>query len=179
MDMNKSFKRTKATVIIIGIMLCVLGIAIFANPGVTLQLVTLLLGWSLLIGGIAILVSAIAAHVPGFMSVSIWIGILLTLLGLCIVISPGFFVSYVYVLIGIVIMITGVSDCIEAYDAKKLGLPFSAQAAVFGVISIILGLLVIAAPFSFAQFVTSVAGIALLVDGITEVVAGIKLNDAV
>jgi uncharacterized membrane protein HdeD (DUF308 family) len=172
--------RTRATVILTGVLLGLLGIFIIANPGQTLEIVVQLLGWGLVVFGIAILIEALvhrgAPGVPVAMTQRrIAGGVCSAVFGAIILMNPRFFVSYIFVLLGIVVIITGINDVLEASAARKLGLPVAHTLTIMAVITLALGVLLLVAPFGFASAATVIAGIVLLFDGITEVIAGIRM----
>jgi uncharacterized membrane protein HdeD (DUF308 family) len=172
--------RSRAVVIITGVLLAILGICIFMNPGQTLEIVTMLLGWALVIFGAVVLIEALVHKdavdaVPFVTQRRIAIGVCSAVFGLIILLNPRFFVSYIFILLGILVLITGINDCIEASAARRISLPAASRLTVLSVLTIVLGILLLVAPFWFASAATAIAGIVLVFDGVSEIIAGVQM----
>ena len=168
-------RRTKVTVIITGVCLLALGVAMFANPAEATLLVTLIVGWVLVCLGAYTLCMCFVHRLPVLSQADLFFGLLELIPGICILAWPGFFVAYLFIVLGIIVLVTGINDVIEAVGEHGLGLDFWWQTLVMGIVTLLLGVFVIAAPFSMAQAVMMVYGIALVFDGVTEVVTGIRM----
>ena len=59
---------------------------------------------------------------------------------------------------------------------RRLGLPGAGWRMVLGILTVVAGACVAASPFAMAELVMLVAGLALIFDGITEVIAGVKMR---
>lgn len=172
---ERFFRRTKTTVILMGVALLVLGIALFVSPiGATL-LVVRVMGWVLLAVGALTLAGCWRHYSEGLRQADLFMGLLECVPGACLVIWPDAFVSVVYALIGVVILMTGFNDVIEANALRHVvGVGWGWRMAL-GVATVVVGLVVVASPFTMAELVMLVAGVALVFDGITEIVAGISM----
>lgn len=173
--MDKILRRTKVTVILMGVAMLVLGIAFFVNPTSATLVVTLMLGWTLVIVGGVTLGNAFYHRLVVLSQLDLFIGALELVLGICILASPGFFVTYLFLLLGIIVLVSGINDITDAMAAKSMGLDSWKMSLGFGILTLLLGVLVIMAPFTMAEAVMMVAGIALVLDGVTEIVAGVKM----
>ena len=173
---EKLFKRTKATIILMGIALLVLGIAMFVSPiGATLLIVQVA-GWTLALVGVVTLLCCWARRALLLSQADLAIGLVETVLGMCLILWPDAFVAGIYVIIGVIILITGVNDIIEANVVFRLGLPGRGWRYVVGLLTLAAGVLVVSSPFTMAEFVMLIAGVALIFDGITEIVAGVTMK---
>ena len=172
---ERLFRRTKATVILMGVALLVLGIALFVSPiGATL-LVVRIVGWALTIVGAITLANCWRHYSEGLRQADLFVGLLECVPGVCLVAWPGAFVSVVYALIGVVILVTGINDVIEANALRvTVGVGWGWRMAL-AVATVIAGVIVVASPFSMAELVMLVAGVALVFDGITEIIAGVTM----
>ncbi|MCH3943551.1 MAG: DUF308 domain-containing protein [Atopobiaceae bacterium] len=175
MDLDKLLKRTKATVIVMGVALLVLGVAIFVNPASATMFITLLLGWVLVITGVYTLAMCFAHRLPVLSQADLLIGLLELIPGVLILAWPGFFVLYLSVILGVIILVTGVNDLSEAMVEKNLGIEDWWKVLVAGILTILLGVLLFMSPFAFANAVMMIAGIALVFDGVTEIITGFRM----
>lgn len=173
---ERLFKRTRAAVIVMGVAMLVLGIAMFVSPiGATLLIVGVA-GWTLVIAGAVTLLNSWAHRSVELRQADLVTGLIEVVPGMCLVIWPEAFVTVVYVLIGIIILVTGVNDVAEAGAVRRLGLPGWGWRMVLGVLTLLAGAAVVCSPFAMAEFVMLVAGLALVFDGITEIVAGVRMR---
>ena len=170
--------RGRVTVAVGGVVLVALGAAVFANPDRTLGLVTALLGWALVLVGACLAIEALLRRrEQGSLAPRVAAGVCLAAFGALVAARPALFVSYVVALLGAVVLLTGVADCAEAAALRRMDHPFWRPAAAIGAVTCLMGALVLAAPFAFAQWATMVAGAALVADGVTEVVAALNSRD--
>lgn len=172
--LDKLFRRTKAATILMGVALLVLGIAMFVSPiGATLMIVSIV-GWTLVVVGAVTLLNCWMHRSPALQQADLVIGLVELVPGALMVAMPGAFVTIIYVLIGVIILVTGINDVTEASARRRLGLP-SGGLMVMGVLTLVAGAFVIVSPFAMAEFVMLIAGLALLYDGITEIIAGVRM----
>lgn len=175
-SMTNRFARSKIIVIITGIVMVALGIAVFVNPIAAVEALVRIIGWVLVGFGIITLVSAFAKGDPRENApTELVLGGICVVLGLFMGIGPGLFVTIVWTIIGIIVLATGVLDIIEAGDARATGSPLALPATVSGVITALLGVIVIFAPLFSSGVVMLIAAVALLVDGITEIIFGLGM----
>ena len=177
--MDSILKRTKTTVILTGIALLVLGIAVFVNPAGATLAVTLIVGWTLVILGVYTLSSCFVHRLPVLSQMDLFFGLLELIPGICILVWPGFFVSYLFLVLGIFVLVTGINDIMEAVDEHRIHVDYWGQSLAIGILTLVMGVLVIIAPFAMAQTVMMVYGIALVFDGVTEIVTGIRMPSKV
>lgn len=177
MDMfEKLFRRTKAAVILMGVGLLALGIALFVAPiGATLLIVSIV-GWVLVITGAVTLANCWAHRSAELRQADLVTGLVEAVPGMCLVLWPQVFVAGVYVLVGVIILVTGVNDLVEALAVRRLGLPGWGWRLVLGLLTLMAGAFVASSPFTMAEFAMLLAGAALVFDGITEIVAGVSMR---
>lgn len=173
--MNRFLKRTKISIILMGAALLLLGLILFVNPINAMLFITIALGWVLAVVGGVMIAGAIISPLPALSQGDFMMGIVALVFGCCIIVWPGVFVSALYLILGIVILVTGIGDVSSALDERRLGLSDWKAALAIGIVTLLMGVLVIAAPFAFADAVMMLAGIALVFDGVTEIVVGIRL----
>lgn len=173
--MDRFVTRTKVSCIILGIALTILGLAFFVNPVSATIFVTLCIGWAFVIAGVVTLVAYVRSPAGMKNAADLALSILEFVLGVLILIWPGAFALYLFVLIGVIIVITGIFDIVEALSMRNVVESRWGLWLALGIITLIFGVLVFVAPFAFAEALMIVAGIALVYDGITEIIVGIRL----
>lgn len=175
--MDKVLRRTKTGLIITGIGLTLLGVIMFMAPLTTLTVIILIVGWMLLALGVVTIVDSVfhRKDVSSSFGLGITVGIIEAVIGLCIVIWPASFLVALYVVLGVIVTLSGIGDIGESLSMRKEGFKNWWLALVMGILTLVLGVLAIVSPFAFAAAMMVITGIALVFDGITEVIAGIML----
>ena len=165
------FSRSKAIILLTGIVMVALGIAVLVNPIAAL-------GTLIRVMGIVLIAIAVAMVVPAFMRgnplqdarFELALGIISAIVGLAMVIAPESVASFVWTIIGIIILATGLLDIVEAGAYRRVGSPLGIPATASGAICVVLGVLVIVAPLASPTLGMLVAAVALLIDGVTEII---------
>ncbi|MBQ3089244.1 MAG: DUF308 domain-containing protein [Oscillospiraceae bacterium] len=139
----------------------ILGLILILAPGTAISLVLRLAGWLILAMGIFQLVSGVSLSSGG----TIAAGALVALLGFWVIRNPGNIVSSLVLVVGIVLLLHGVTDLRHAFAARQAGAMGWWSAALTGAVTLILALMLILNPFGTAKSVIRLAGVCLLVDG--------------
>lgn len=165
--------RSKATTLITAIVAIILGIVLLMNPtGVALAL-TYVVGIVLIVLGVVKLIGYIRAGDSGS-QVDFIVSIVEIVVGAIVCIWPDVFVNWLVVIVGVLIVVMAVGDIADARTASKLGAPFATGKLVLAVISLVIGVVVIISPFAFVDLAFTIAGIALIVYGVSEFIAALK-----
>lgn len=169
--MSDRFARSKATILITGCVMVAMGIAVLINPIGAMETIVRILGWIMVAFGIVTIATAamrgnMFEDSPGELA----LGLVCLIPGLVMGIAPGFVVKFVWTVIGIIIFITGVLDIMEAGTFRRTRSPLALPATVSGIICVVLGLFVIFVPLASPTLGMLVAAVALLVDGLTEII---------
>jgi uncharacterized membrane protein HdeD (DUF308 family) len=170
------FARTKGVVLLTGIVMVVLGIAVLINPIGAVETLVRIMGWVLVVYGALTLVNAFMKGDPVRNSPTmLFLGGACLIVGLVMAIASQALVSFVWTIIGIIVFLTGVLDIIEAGAFRSAGNPLAVPATTSGVITAVLGAIVIICPLFSAALGMLLAAVALLVDGITEIIFGLGM----
>lgn len=173
---EKLFRRTRVAVILMGVALLALGVTMFVSPiGATLLIVQSV-GWVLVAVGAVTLASCWMRRTQELRQADLLIGMVELVPGALFVTMPEAFVAVVYILVGVIILVTGINDVAEAGAMRRLGFGGWAWRLVLGLLTLAAGVVVVSSPFTMAEFVMLVAGLALIFDGITEIAAGVTLR---
>jgi uncharacterized membrane protein HdeD (DUF308 family) len=105
---------------------------------------------------------------------SIGLGILVIILSLIVIAFPAAVGVFVLILIGIVLLIDGISRLVHGFgDKERRGWSRGFRIGV-GALEIVLGILIMVSPGFGAAFVGLIVAIAVLIVGIEMIVAGVK-----
>jgi uncharacterized membrane protein HdeD (DUF308 family) len=162
-------------VLFAGLASAVLGIIVLAWPHATLTVVGVVFGLYLLVVGIMQLVAAFGTHTDTSTRVLAFIsGGLSVLLGLFCFRGRLESIILLALWIGIGWLFRGIATTAAA--ASDPFMPARGWQIFLGVLSILAGIVLISSPFSSILVLTVVAGIWLLVVGITEVVTALGIR---
>ena len=108
------------------------------------------------------------------MWIEIAISIVLILIGVIFLIWPGISVQVLNILFGIIILASGIMN-IYGYMKRK-NFPIFKFHLVYGILSVILGILTIINPFTFSQVVTVFIGVWMLYLAIVKIDLSLRLK---
>ena len=93
---------------------------------------------------------------------NIWRSIFAILLGLALVIWPDVALNYIVIIIGVILLLTGITTYANYYSLKRRGFDLPAL-PVESIVSLIFGLLLIIMPSVFVSILMLVLGILLVI----------------
>lgn len=169
--MASETQRNKLTTILMGVASCILGVFMFMNPESIAVLATTIVGIVLIVIGV---LGIIGYFRDKSSQVDLVINVIEVVFGVLIAAMPGTFVSWVVIVIGVLILMMGLSDFSESRIAMRLATPFASAKFVMAIVTIVCGIVVIISPFAFVDFAFTIAGLGLVINGVTEILAGIK-----
>ena len=173
--MDQKFTSTRLGTIVSGVALAAMGISLFTNPQSAMLTITVMLGWVLVVMGIVSLASALTRWSVILSTADLYAGIVELLFGILLVNIPGFFVTWIFILLGIFILVSGLNSLYGANALQALGLPSAGTAKVGAILAIVLGVLVLFSPGLFADTTMVICGIALVYSGIVRIVDGVRM----
>lgn len=160
----------RAALIVGGLAAVVLGIVIWAWPSVTLVLVAWAFGLFFIVSGIVRGVIGLTAfgETTGGKILAVVLGIAMVIAGILILINPGFGITVLATIVGLVWIVEGA--------AALASLPTSSLkwlAVVYGVLSIVGGVFVVLSPIFAAGVLLILAATMLVVGGTAQTLEGI------
>jgi membrane protein HdeD len=155
--------------IVLGFLSVIAGGVALGHVALVGAISVLFLGWTILLGGLAVAVNAIVGWKDSSRRWDLAVGGLLFLLGLGFVRNPGVGLVTLTLLAGSLLLVGGIVRIVAAFQpgAPRALLLFS------GGVTLLLGLLVLNQwPVSALWFLGTVLGIELILDGITTALSG-------
>jgi uncharacterized membrane protein HdeD (DUF308 family) len=160
-------KKVTSWFIAMAILFIILGVLAIAEPGIAALAVTLLVGWLLIFGGVAHLVSAFSAGGAGRAIWQVLVGIVYFVGGFYFLTHPLIAVGTLTLLLAGIILAEGVLEIIAYFRMKSEG--GSSWMLVNGLITLLLGGLIwFQWPSSSVWAIGILVGVNLLVTGITR-----------
>ncbi len=155
----------------------VLGAAILTHPaGVSIAL-TRIIGWVLIVSGGATLASTLMHRKEELSQVELFVSLLELFVGILMVATPGIFISWIVLLMGVRVMMTGLTSFSASQAISELGLP-GTGIKVVSLCMVVFGAIVVIAPFAVASIAVSLAGAALLCSGVMGIMTGVGMSKA-
>lgn len=167
--MTEFLKGLKVNYTASALVCVVLGLVLLIWPGTTTQIVCMLLGVVLLIYGvIQILVYLISRERSIVSQGMMLLGIIVSVIGIWILVRPEMIIMAVPVIVGILIVIHGLHNVVQAIALKKDGYEGWWIACLMGVLTAVLGGILIYNPFTVVDTIVRLIGIFLIYDGLSD-----------
>lgn len=168
-DMAEFLKGLKANYTVSAGLCMALGLVLLIWPGTTTRLVCMLLGSVLLAyGGFQTVVCLINKEKTFFSQGMLIFGIVVAVVGLWILLRPEMIIMAVPLIIGVLIIIHGVHNVIQAVELQKEAYDKWWLALFFGILTVIFGGLLVYNPFEAAEAAIRIIGISLIYDGASD-----------
>lgn len=164
-------RSTGTVLVVIGAALVLLGLVLLANPFAAIWILGVLIGLSLIVGGIAEL--AATKSTPGSRWPGLVIGGLVIVAGIAAAVWPGATVWVLAVVAGLGLVVTGAITLIGALvgGAEGRGLRL-----VLGGVSLVIGIAVLAWPDATLLVLALLIGLRTLVNGVVSIGIGINIR---
>ena len=163
------FRRIRLNFLLTSVLSCILGLLLITSPGAAMRTVFLLVGWTLVISGVASLLTALLSGGQPVGQGELVLGLVQLTTGLVVLMRPGFLMSLAGIVVGFVLLIHGIHDIQNARERKALGYEWKLSMGV-GIVAVVMGIIVMVNPFSTMETLLRIAGIFLLVDGVADLV---------
>jgi uncharacterized membrane protein HdeD (DUF308 family) len=160
-------------VVLLGVISIAAGVLALAYPDITLLVLGLVVGINLvLIGGVWVTLATMEQHTEGGRVLRFIVGFLAILAGLVCLVRPGAGVLTLLIALSFWFIITGVADLARALDERE----HRVIAGLLGVIGIAAGVIIVANPDIGLTTLALLAGIAFIVRGTVELMAGLYMR---
>ena len=147
-----------------------LGLVLLIWPGTTTQIVCMLLGIVLLSYGIIQITIYLFNRERTIISQGMMLlGIVFAVIGAWILLKPEMIIMAVPVIVGVLIVIHGLHNVVQAIALKKDGYVKWWLALIFGLLTVVFGGVLIYNPFEAVEMVVRLIGIFLIYDGLSDI----------
>lgn len=168
--MTNLLKKFKANEWISSPVFVVIGLLLLIWPGTSTQVVCMMLGGVLLLYGvIQIVMYLLAKEKTIYHQGMLVLGIILSVIGAWILLKPDMIIAAVPVIMGIIIVMHGVHNIVQGLQLKGLDYEKWWVAFVLGIVTVVLGCVLIYNPFRVVNTVVRVLGAFLIYDGISRI----------
>ncbi|GAB3617580.1 HdeD family acid-resistance protein [Okibacterium endophyticum] len=150
-----------------GVVAIIVGVVIVAQPGAALTVVAWLFALFFLVAGVLHIVRAVTttSGSAGFRWLTGILGVLLIVSAIVVLLNPGFGIEVLAILIGI-------SWIVEGAVVLAASVPDSSKwlGVLYGLLSVVAGIMVILLPFQSAAVLLLIVAIMLIVAGVVQIV---------
>ncbi len=162
-------KSLKVNYSLSAVICVILGIVLLVWPGQSTQVVCMVLG--IVLGGFGLIqiILYLATKEKTMISHSMMmLGVVLAVIGGWIVLKPETIIKAVPMIIGILIVIHGLHNAVQAIDLKKMQYDNWWVALLLSLLTVALGVVLICNPFTIVDTVVRIIGAFLVYDGLSD-----------
>lgn len=175
-EMRSYLKGLKWNMVIIAVLTIVMGVALVANPNAAALTICRLLGWIILISAAVSVFFYLNGGRSFWETSALVLAVIGVIVGIYIIRRPSAIVKFLGYLMAGILLVHGVNDVKEANAARNYRDEHWGVALVLGVINIIFGILIVWNPFSSAAVLMTIIGIALVYDGVTDLLIVLRVS---
>lgn len=162
-------KSLKVNYSLSAVICVILGIVLVVWPGQSTQVVCMVLG--IVLGGFGLIqiILYLATKEKTMVSHSMMmLGVVLAVIGGWIVLKPETIIKAVPMIVGILIVIHGFHNAVQAIDLKKMQYDNWWVALLLSLLTVALGVVLICNPFTIVDTVVRIIGAFLVYDGLSD-----------
>ena len=168
--MNEFLKGLKVNYTVSALLCVALGLVLLIWPGTTTQVVCMVLGAALVVYGVLQIVFYLANKDRNIAMQGMMVfGIVVAVIGVWILLKPEMIIMAVPVIVGILIVIHGIHNVVQAIALKKDGYTNWWVAFLLGVITVVFGVVLICNPFTVVDTIVRLIGAFLIYDGLSDI----------
>ncbi len=175
--MKANLKKIKRGKVFSAIISLVMGAIMIGWPMTSLEVIVRMLAVALIVVALyailMFLVNGGERSVPSLIG-----GIVLGVIGSGLFYRPDLVVNYVPIIVGVLVVLSGLSYILESITLARIGYRYWYVSLILGLLTIVLGLLLIFYPFQAAQVVTRIIGVIIIFSAISSlwIIAKISSN---
>lgn len=152
----------------------VLGIYLVARPGSATTVLCSLIGWLVLVAGVAGIINAVSfQHATMLESPLLPFSVVSAVIGLFIVTRPSILAEIVSLILCVFLLIEGASGLQRAFQRRNWGDRLWVVPLVVGLLSLLVGLWMLFAPLASTFLMMRVVGVALIVSSAVNLLASL------
>lgn len=168
--MAEFLKGLKANYTVSAMLCAALGLVLLIWPGTATRIVCMLLGGVLLAyGGFQAVICLTNRERTFFSQGMLIFGIVVAVVGLWILLRPEMIIMAVPLIIGVLILIHGVHNVIQALELQKESYDKWWVALLFGILTVVFGGMLVYNPFGAAETAVRIIGVSLIYDGVSDI----------
>lgn len=172
--MFETFRELRGQLLLAAIGSLGLGILMLFQPGLFLQIICYVTGALLIAYGVI----GILNRLKNQRIFSMILYVIVAAFGVYIITSPQTVSSILPVIFGVLLVLDGVFNLRHAIGLRQFGAPGSTTIFIIGVITVILGVVILLNPYSTAKLTFRLIGAALAYNGLSDLLVWYRMNRA-
>lgn len=175
--MNKILQTIKRHSIILAIGITIVGLLFIFIPSMSLKIISLCISiTTLVISTISIFnyIKNKEYQYSGKFVLYIWVFVFI--LALYLTIRPTALISFIYSILGFIILLNGISKLMTAIEMRNSSKGKWWLYLVVSAVVIILGVVCLASPFAAASTLLMFIGISLVISGVSDIISYLMMN---
>jgi uncharacterized membrane protein HdeD (DUF308 family) len=177
-DATQAVKSLWWLVLIRGVLAVLFGLYALFSPAAALLALVFVYGFYAIMDGVVALAVGIRHRRTSHWGWHVAQGVVSVIAGLVALFWPGLTVLAFVLIIGLWSIVLGVTEIVEAFQARKLGSSSWVWLLIGGIVGIIFGIVLIASPAAGALALLWVIGVFALVLGVVQIVWAFRLRRA-
>lgn len=174
-NLNIKIKKMSITSIVFSLIFILTGIFLLLRPETAINIICYVLGVLLLLSGVVSIVQFFSDKTSdNYLSFSFIFGAFVFIFGLIILIKPAIVASIIPLLLGVWMLINGVTKLSYSLTINKFN--NSTVSIIGSILIIILGILLIFNPFAGAKSLVQIIGISFIVYSVIDLAESIALT---
>ena len=162
-------RRISTSQVLLAILMIVMGVILIVWPSPVLSVVISMLAVALILGGAISVIGWFRSGERNVVSYSrLGSGLIAVIAGILIFSQPLQVASLFPILIGMIILVTGIINVFQTLELKRAGYPRWLALLILAFITIICGIVFITQPISALEIPVIAAGIILVYDGVAS-----------
>lgn len=167
--MQLFFEKMKRSEMVTAIVIAVIGLILLIWPGMSVRVACRGIGILLLIFGLVQIVPYLFSPQKDYLMHGMFVlGVILAVIGAWITWKPQTVIAALPIIAGIFIVLHGIQNLVQAVQLQKQSYPRWQAAVVLGLITLLLGIILICNPFAAVETLIRFIGFFLLYDGISD-----------
>lgn len=166
--MKERFRGVLASQMAVSAAYVLFGLVLLIWPGLSGGLICTILGLGTLMFGVVKLISYWRLKELGGFQADLFLGVIFAAVGIFILTQPGIVLSILPIVLGIALVLGGLSKVQRAFQLKGMGYSRWTTVLGTGILTCLLGLVLLVNPFAAAAAMIQCIGIGLIVDGASE-----------
>lgn len=174
-NLNIKIKKMSITSIVFSLIFILTGIFLLLRPETAINIICYVLGVLLLLSGVVSIVQFFSDKTSdNYLSFSFIFGAFVFIFGLIILIKPAIVASIIPLLLGVWMLINGVTKLSYSLTINKFN--NSTVSIIGSILIIVLGILLIFNPFAGAKSLVQIIGISFIVYSVIDLAESIALT---
>lgn len=153
-----------------------LGVLLLVAPNTSRRLLCTFVGIGVLVYGAFNILSYALDKGSSAYTLELLIGICAAAFGIFALLNPDFLVSFLFVVLGLIIMVSSVSGLKRALNLRSFGFPYWWASLVSAIATFAVALSIVVAPTLYGNMVLMVIGIIFIVESISDLLSIHRLS---